>query len=267
MNVVRSGYYRFVKYPQQSQDGDMRLLIEVKALHKESKESYGSRRISKALKASGYKVGRYKARTLMREGNIECKQRRRFKVTTQSNHTLPLADNKLNREFVVQKPNRVWVADITYLWTQEGWLYLAAVLDLFSRRIVGWAIAEHMREELVSEAFSMAISKRKPFSELMHHSDRGCQYASSNYQALLENYGIVVSMSRKGNCWDNAVMERFFGSLKTERTDGKNYASHSHAKADVIDYIEGFYNSRRLHSTLNYLSPIQYEKENRALFN
>jgi putative transposase len=267
MNVVRSGYYRYVKCSQQKQDGDMRLLIEVKALHKESKESYGSRRISKALKARGYNVGRYKASSLMREGHVVCKQRRRFKVTTQSNHTLPLAANKLNREFAVQRPNQVWVADITYLWTQEGWLYLAAVLDLFSRRIVGWALAEHMREELVSEAFSMAITKRKPCSELMHHSDRGSQYASSNYQALLENYGIIVSMSRKGNCWDNAVMERFFGSLKTERTDGKNYISYNQAKDDVIDYIEDFYNKRRLHSTLNYLSPIQYENENRALFN
>jgi len=267
MNVVRSGYYRYINYPQQNQDGDMRLLLEVKALHKESKESYGSRRISKALKANGYNVGRYKARTLMNEGNIVCKQRRRFKVTTQSNHKLPLADNKLNREFAVQKPNQVWVADITYLWTQEGWLYLAAVLDLFSRRIVGWALAEHMKEELVSEAFSMAIARRKPRNELMHHSDRGSQYASSNYQALLEKHNIIVSMSRKGNCWDNAVMERFFGSLKTERTKGKNYLSYNHAKADVIDYIEGFYNNRRLHSTLDYLSPVQYEKENRTLFN
>lgn len=132
MNVVRSGYYRYVTYPQQNQVGDLRLLIEIKALHKESKESYGSRRISKALKANGYNVGRYKARTMMSENNIVCKQRRRFKMTTQSNHKLPLADNRLNREFAVQKPNRVWVADITYLWTQEGWLYLAAVLDLFS---------------------------------------------------------------------------------------------------------------------------------------
>ncbi len=267
MNVVRSAYYRYLNSPSQKQDGDMRLLIELKALHKESEQSYGSRRISKALKAKGYKVGRYKARTLMREGKVECKQRRRFKVTTQSNHPLPVVGNKLNREFAVQNPNQVWVADITYLWTQEGWLYLAAVLDLFSRRIVGWALADHMREELVSEAFSMAIKKRKPCGELMHHSDRGTQYASSNYQALLKNNGIIVSMSRKGNCWDNAVMERFFGSLKSERTGGKNYISYAHAKADVIDYIEGFYNNRRLHSTLNYLSPIQYENENRALFN
>lgn len=267
MKVIRSGYYRYIKEINQlKQSADMRLLVEVKALHIESDRSYGSRRISKALKEKGYAVGRYKARILMHTAKIECKQRRRFKVTTQSNHGLPVAENKLNREFTVNMPNRVWVTDITYLRTKEGWLYLAAVLDLFSRRVVGWALEDHMREGLVNQALLMAIKKRRPCAGLMHHSDRGSQYASVNYQDFVRKYGIIISMSRKGNCWDNAVMERFFGSLKTERTDGKNYLSHAHAKIDVIDYIEKFYNAKRLHSALNYVSPVQYEKNNQPLF-
>lgn len=268
MKVNRSGYYRYLKKSlRPRQDGDMRLHIEIKALHNQSDKSYGSRRISKALKANGHNVGRYKARSLMKEMGLECKQRRRFTVTTQSKHHLPIAENKLNREFKVSHPNRVWVADITYLWTQEGWLYLAAILDLFSRRVVGWALAGNMQEGLIKEALSMAIAKRCPTGELMHHSDRGSQYASLGYQDLLCEHQITVSMSRKGNCWDNAVMERFFGSLKAERTKNKSYVSHEHAKRDVIDYIENFYNSNRLHSTLNYMSPIQFEKMNSPLFN
>lgn len=268
MRVNRSGYYRYLKKSSlPKQDGDMRLHVEIKALHKQTDKSYGSRRISKALKAKGLNVGRYKARSLMKEMGLECKQRRRFTVTTQSKHHFPIAENKLNRVFNVNQPNRVWVADITYLWTQEGWLYLAAVLDLFSRRIVGWSLAENMREGLIKEALLMALTKRCPTGELMHHSDRGSQYASSDYQQLLGKHQITVSMSRKGNCWDNAVMERFFGSLKTERTKGKSYSSHEHAKNDVIDYIENFYNSNRLHSTLNYMSPKQFEKINSPLFN
>ena len=245
----------------------MRLPIEIKALHNQSKKSYGSRRISKALKAQGYNVGRYKARSLMKEMGLECKQRRRFTVTTQSNHSLPIAENKLNRAFKVDQPNRVWVADITYLRTHEGWLYLAVVLDLFSRRVVGWALAETMQERLIKKALSMAITERCPGAGLMHHSDRGSQYASLSYQNLLSEHQITVSMSRKGNCWDNAVMERFFGSLKAERTENKIYLSHQHAITDVVDYIENFYNPKRLHSTLNYLSPIQFEKINCPLFN
>jgi putative transposase len=269
MRVARSGYYRFrtKKDNRIKGNSDMRLLTEVKALHSQSDKSYGSRRISKALQQKGYKVGRYQARTLMRKAKIECKQRRRFKVTTNSNHSMPVAANRLDRAFTVSAPNRVWVADITYLWTQEGWLYLAAVIDLFSRRVVGWSLANHMREELVTQALSMAIDQRCPSNGLLHHSDRGSQYASAHYQNILEKTGVIVSMSRKGNCWDNAVMERFFGSLKTERTDGKFYASHAQAKTDVINYIEFFYNKERLHSTLNYLSPMQYEKNNQSLFN
>jgi putative transposase len=268
MEVSRSGYYKYIKgLGILKEDLEEKLLVEIRALHKLSDKSYGSRSISNGLKGLGYSVGRYQARRLMRKAGVESKQRRRYKVTTQSNHPLPIASNILNREFNVKAPNKVWLADITYLRTQEGWLYLAAVLDSYSRRIVGWSIAPHMREELVGDALRMAIGRRQPEAGLLHHSDRGCQYVSEKYQRFLNKHGIIVSMSRKGNCWDNSVMERFFGSLKSERTDGKNYVTYEEAKADIIDYIEMFYNSVRLHSTLNYLSPIQFENINQSFCN
>lgn len=268
MEVERSGYYHYLKgLKPRGVEKELALLVEVKALDKLSRGSYGSRQMSKNLQVKGYRIGRYRARTLMRKAGVECKQRRRYKVTTQSHHKLPLAENILNRAFSVTTPNSVWVADITYLWTREGWLYLAAVLDLFSRRVVGWKIASHMREELVDQALQMAVGRRKPALGLMHHSDRGSQYAAEDYQKILKKFGIIVSMSRRGNCWDNAVMERFFGSLKSERTDRMVYSTREEAKADVINYIEMFYNSQRLHSTLGYVTPLQFEKNNLILFN
>lgn len=260
MRVNRSGYYSYLRsLTKDKKDNKSLLIIEVKLLHKLSRGSYGSRQISKNLQSKGYKVGRYQARTLMRRAGIECKQRRRYKNTTDSNHKIPVASNKLNREFKVSMPDKAWVADITYLWTKEGWLYLAAVLDLFSRRVIGWSISNHMREELVEDALQMALSRRKPMPGLLHHSDRGSQYASLGYQRYLNKEGIIVSMSRKGNCWDNAVMERFFGSLKSERTDNRSYDTRKEAKDDIIDYIEMFYNSKRLHSTLGYVTPLDFE--------
>ena len=217
--------------------------------------------MSMALQSKGYAIGRCAARTLMRQAGIECKQRRRHRITTDSQHQRPVAENVLNRAFDVQKPNRVWVSDITYLWTMEGWLYIAAVLDLFSRRVVGWAVAHHMRETLVLDALSMALSRRRDTRDLLHHSDQGKQCASERYQTLLKACGITLSMSRKGNCWDNSVMERFWGSLKSERTDNQTYLTRTQAKADVIDYIEMFYNSRRLHSYLGYVSPMKFEQQ------
>lgn len=262
MQVHRSGYYSYLKTTANLSDPEETILLaEVNELHKESSKSYGTRRMAKGLQAKGHKVGRYRARSLMNKAGIVCKQRRRFRVTTNSDHCYPIAKNVLNREFTTTVPNRVWVADITYLWTQEGWLYLSVVLDLFSRRVVGWSVASHMREELVRNAFLMALGRRQPDKDLMHHSDRGCQYASEDYRMLLDEYGVTVSMNRKGNCWDNAVMERFFGSLKSERTNGKVYLTRESAKADLVDYIEMFYNSKRLHSTLGYRSPMQYENE------
>lgn len=266
MEVSRSGYYQYCRAGlSKTSQLELTLITEVKALAAMSQHSYGSRQMSKNLQNNGYSVGRYKARSLMRKANVQSKQRRRYRITTDSRHTLPVAENVLNREFTVATPNCAWVTDITYLWTLEGWVYVAAVLDLFSRRIVGWSIAEHMRETMVNEALQMALGRRQPEAGLLHHSDRGVQYASDDYQVSLKSAGITVSMSRKGNCWDNAVMERFWGSLKSERTDGKIYRTREAAKADVIDYIEMFYNSKRLHSTLGYLSPLQFE--NQFLFN
>jgi transposase InsO family protein len=262
MLVSRSGYYDYRHLALNKKISDEeRLLLEVKALAASSRNSLGKRRMSKHLKAKGYNVGVYAARTLMKKAGIECKQRRRYQVTTQSKHALPVAKNVLNRQFEVEAPNRVWVADITYIWTLEGWLYVAAVLDLFSRRIVGWAIAAHMKESLVSDALCMALGRRNPEAGLMQHSDQGVQYACHAYQALLKTHGITVSMSRKGNCWDNAVMERFWGSLKSERTNGKIYHSREEAKQDIVDYIEMYYNNVRLHSHLNYCSPAMFEQQ------
>lgn len=260
MEVSRGGYYRYLKNCRHRKNvHEAKLLIEVKLLAKESHNSYGSRRIAKGLQAKGYLVGRYAARTLMSKAQVSCKQRRRYQITTRSKHDFAVAENILNRNFNVREPNRVWVADITCIWTLEGWLYIAAVLDLFSRRIVGWAMADNMREPLINEALQMALRRRRPKHGLVHHSDRGSQYASHEYQLTLTKAGIVVSMSRKGNCWDNAVMERVLGSLKSERTDGKIYKTRAIAKADAINYIEMFYNCKRLHSTLGYMSPMQFE--------
>ena len=264
MVVSRSGYYRYSRLKELHKDCsiEMQLEIEMKALHQQTRASYGSRRMSQALKKRGFAVGRYKVRKLMLHHKIACKQRRRYRVTTQSDHTLPIAENVLNRNFKTCMPNQVWVADITCIWTQEGWLYLAAIVDLFSRRAVGWAIADHMQSKLIEDAFFMAIGRRQPISQrLMHHSDRGSQYTSYFYQNILKNFGITASMNRRANCWDNAVMERFFGSLKSERTNGTKYVTHEQAKNDVIDYIEMFYNNNRLHSSLNYQSPMEFEQK------
>lgn len=261
MEVARSAYYSYLKKENNTVvEFDTKLIIELKVLHKKSNKSYGSRRMAKALSKQGYKIGRYKVRRLMQQNNISCKQRRRYVATTKSNHSLTVAPNILNRDFYAEKPNTKWVSDITYLWTNEGWLYIAAVLDLFSRRVVGWSIADHMKTDLVENAFMMAKTRRNLTSGLMHHSDRGSQYASYQYQKTLLKTGVIISMSRKGNCWDNAVMERFFGTLKSERTDGKHYKTRAEAKADVINFIEVFYNNQRLHSTLNYMSPVNFER-------
>ena len=219
LQVARSGYYRYEKTPITNKDAS--IIAEIKNLHIATRKAYGSRRIVKHLQSKNYTIGRYKVRRLMRKAGIECKQRRKYRAVAQSTHKFPVAENILNRTFTVAKPNCVWVSDITYIRTREGWLYLAAVLDMYSRRIVGWSLANHMKQSLVRNALQMALGRRRPQGRLLHHSDRGSQYASADYQALLQSAGITVSMSRKGNCWDNAVMERFFGSLKSERVYGQ----------------------------------------------
>jgi transposase InsO family protein len=200
----------------------------------------------------------------MREAGIECRVRRRFRSTTDSNHGQAVAPNLLQRQFEVAEPNRAWVADITAIWTLQGWLYLAAVLDLHDRQLVGWAMAHHMRTELFLTALDMALGRRRPPRGLIHHSDRGSQYAAGDYRKRLDQHHLLASMSRKGDCWDNAVMERFFGSLKGEWTDSQRYLTHEQARQDVIEYIEMHYNSERLHSTLGYITPREMELANAA---
>ena len=226
-----------------------------------SKASYGSRRIAEYLQSVGYRIGRYRARSLMRKLGLKVKNTKRYKVTTDSRHSYPVAPNLLDRKFEVDTPNTVWTADITYIWTLEGWSYLAVVIDLFSRQIVGWAMDKRMKAKLVIDALAMAYWRRKPSPGLIHHSDRGSQYACGKYQKQIEEYRMIPSMSRKGNCWDNAPTERFFRSLKSERIGYCRFVFRKMAKAEVLDYIT-FYNADRLHSTLGYLSPMDYEKIN-----
>ena len=255
MRVSRSGFYGWRSRAGGESSARERLLERVRAIHRRVRGSYGSRRMARVLQREGFAVGRYQARSLMREAGVRCRQRRRWRATTDSGHGLAVAPNRLQRCFEVAEPNRVWVADITAIWTFGGWLYLAAVLDLHQREVVGWAMASHMRTELPLEALEMAIGRRCPPPGLIHHSDRGSQYAAHAYRERLESQGIVASMSRKGDCWDNAVMERFFGSLKSEWLNDQHYLTREQARRDVIEYIEMHYNSERLHSTLGYTAP------------
>jgi putative transposase len=240
------------------------LLIGIKEAHKLSGETYGVRRICGHLRNNGELCSKNRIARLMKSNGIRSRIKRKFKATTNSKHDLPVADNKLNREFIVSHSNSVWVSDITYIRTMEGWLYLAAVIDLFNRGVVGWSMGEHITKGLAVDALKMAIARKNPGAGLLHHSDRGVQYASEQYQNLLQSRGIICSMSRKGNCWDNAVAESFFSSLKTERVYHKLYRSKEEARRDIFEYIEIFYNRVRLHSTLGNLSPAAFEAKNAA---
>lgn len=233
--------------------------MEIKVTHEQSERTYGSPRIFCALKEKGIECSENRVARLMRENDIRVKRARLFRVTTDSGHKLPVADNVLDRQFEPDAPNQVWAADITYIWTHEGWLYLAVLMDLFSRRIVGYAMEKRINRELVTDALKMALGLRRPGSGLLHHSDRGSQYASGDFQALLSGAGILCSMSRKGNCWDNAPMESFFATLKRERIHHRRYATRAEARSDIFSYIEAWYNRKRLHSSLGYCSPVQYE--------
>jgi transposase InsO family protein len=236
------------------------LSAPLQAAFQASGGNYGSRRLCAALKALGLSVGRYRVRRLMKRQGLKARWKRKFVHTTDSRHQLPVADNVLDRRFNPSAPDQAWVADITYIRTERGWLYLAAVLDLYSRKIVGWAMAPNMPAELVCTALQMAIALRQPKPGLIVHTDRGSQYASQLHRDLLARHGLVASMSRKGNCWDNAVMERFFLNLKMERVWQRIYANPNEAIADITHYIIAFYNTHRLHSTLGYRSPADYEK-------
>ena len=240
MKVSRSGFYDFLHRRRNGTDGhsgDVVIQSRIKALFKLSRKSYGSRRVLKRLREEGHLIGRYKVRRLMRLLGLKAKVRRRYKVTTESRHSFPVAANILNRQFNVTSANKVWTADISYVWTLEGWLYLAVIMDLFSRQIVGWAIDKRIKKQLTLNALDMAFWQRKPMPGLLHHSDRGSQYACYDYQKRLGRYGMIASMSRKGNCWDNAPTERFFRSLKTEWLDGIRFTSRASARMEIVDYI------------------------------
>lgn len=266
MGVLRSGYYRYRKhvYNKPVDPEHQEMLDFMKEISDKSNHTYGSRRMQKALNALGYPVGRNKTRKLMKEANVMVRYRKKYKVTTNSNHKKPVFENVLNREFSAAEPERADVSDITYLWTQEGWLYLAVVIDLFSRKVVGWSMSPRMKASLVCDALKMALWQRKPKPGLIVHSDRGSQYASHEYRKLLSDWRCIGSMSRKGDCWDNAVAESFFGSLKQERVQWRHYQTRAEAHQDVLNYIAVLYNNYRLHSTLGYKNPNQFEFEYRV---
>lgn len=244
---------------------DDALLVHIKVVHAESRGGYGWPRVWKELLARGIRVGKERVQKLMQLHGIRGKGKKRFKVTTDSNHTLPISPNLLNREFAVSVPDKVWAGDITYIATDEGWLFLAVVIDLYSRHVVGWSLQETMTRGIVIDALRMAWFKRHPDkqNELIFHSDRGSQYASSDFGDVLKEYGITSSMSRKGDCWDNACSETLFGSLKVERLHGQRFKTRRQAKDEIMAWLL-WYNSARLHSTLGYISPMQFEKNRLA---
>ena len=260
LGVSISGYQAWKRggSPNRKRLTDAQMLALIQAIHSELKGAYGSPRMVRELRGRGFPASKGRVERLMRENGIRARHKRRFKATTDSKHALPVAPNLLARDFTPTKPNLAWSADMTYIWTDEGWLYLAVVLDLFNREVVGWSIKPRMTADIVIDALTMAWFRRKPASGLVHHSDRGSQYASLAFQARLKKYGMVCSMSRKGNCWDNAPTESFFNSLKNERVHGTRYGTQAEAIADLFDYIEPFYNRRRRHSTLGYASPEQF---------
>ena len=265
MSVSRSAYYAWAAANEsQKATRDKELKAVITTLFTQNRAVYGTRRLKKVMEKQGETVSRRRIGRLMQEAQLRCKTKRRFKATTDSKHTLPIAPNQLDRQFNVDTPDQAYVGDITYIPTAEGWLYLAVVIDLYSRQVVGWSMADNMRTPLVNDALIMAIWKRKPKKGLLWHTDRGSQYASVEHRKLLKRYGIKQSMSRKGNCWDNAVSESFFHTLKTECVNHEHYATREEARKSIFDYIEVFYNRQRLHSSNGYLSPVEFEKQLKA---
>jgi len=261
LGVSRSGYYAWSRRPPSARaERRAELAAKIQLVHEENRRVYGSPRVCRALGARGERVCENTVAGIMRERQIRAKTRRTFvPKTTDSRHQQPLADNVLARQFDAPRPDRKWAVDITYVPTGEGWLYLAGVIDLCSRRVVGWSMADHMRVELVSDALAMAVARREPPPGLLHHSDRGSQYASEDYQHLLRSHGMEASMSGRGDCWDNAVMESFWATLKAELVNHERYATREQARRSIFEYIEVFYNRQRLHSSLGYVSPETFE--------
>ena len=261
MQVAQSGFYAWAKRsPSKRSKDDARFKVHIKASHKKSRKTYGSPRVHKDLAAEGINVGQNRVARLMKEDGLCGTRPKKFKATTDSKHAKPVAPNILNRDIAsVTAPNSVWVSDITYVWTLQGWLYLAVMIDVFSRRIVGYRIDDHMRAELVTDALTSAIEARDIGSNLMHHSDRGSQYAADDFRSLAGRYGITLSMSRKGNCWDNAVAESFFASLKKDLIYRQSWFSKKQVTDAIEEYIV-WYNRERRHSSIGYVSPADYER-------
>jgi len=266
LQVSTTAYYDWCKNPKtpRALENDV-LTALIKTIFEGQRYGCGTRVIKKALYRQGHQVSRRRIGRLMKQAELRCKTRKKFKATTNSKHNHPVAPNILDRQFTQTKPNHAWVGDITYVWTAEGWLYLATVIDLFSRRVVGWSMSSRMTADLVNDALLSAIWRRKPGKGLLWHTDRGSQYASHSHRDLLKDYGIVQSMSRKGNCWDNAVAESFFHTLKTGQVNHKQYQTRKEAQQDIFEYIEVFYNRQRLHSTNGYWSPVDYEEMQKAV--
>ncbi len=270
LGVSSSGYYAWRERPVSPREqANQELSLEIHAIHIRSRKTYGSPRVHADLVARGFQAGKNRVARLMRAENIYGRRKKKQTRTTNSQHSYPVAPNRLNRDFHAMRPNEKWLADITYIPTAEGWLYLAAVLDLFSRKIVGWAFADTLESCLVEQAFNMAVQNRTMLSGLLHHSDRGSQYAGDAYQQLLVVQQMQVSMSRRGDCYDNAPMESFFSTLKCEHVFStlkcehvhfQNYQTRSEARTDIFSYIVGFYNRQRRHSSLDYLSPEEFER-------
>ena len=260
LEVSRTGYYTYSKRPTSEREMEnLELVEEMRLVQEATRQSYGSPRMTRELRTKGKTCGRHRVARLMRANGLAARRKKRFRKTTDSNHSFPCAENIVNREFTVSAPNQVWVSDVTYIWTQERWLYLAVTLDLYSRKVVGWGMGTSNDTALVARALRMAIEGRHPAAGLIFHSDRGSVYAATDFEKELGKHGIEPSMSRKGDCWDNAVAESFFSSLKTEWLREAGYETVSEAMAEVFSYIEMFYNPRRLHSFLGYVSPADFE--------
>jgi len=261
LEVSRSRFYAWLRNPESKCKRDNRMLQSaIRVAFTKSRQTYGSPRLTVELQESGVCCSENRVARLMNQSGIRAVGKRKYRVTTQSKHSHPVAENLLNRNFSADKPNAAWLSDITYIWTTEGWLYLAGVIDVHSRMLVGWSMGSRITAELTLEALSQAISKRNVTPKLMHHSDRGSQYAAGKYQKLLKKTKMICSMSRKGNCWDNAPMESFFATLKAELVYREQFKTRQEAKAKIFEYIEVFYNRQRRHSTLGNISPVDFEK-------
>jgi transposase InsO family protein len=261
VQVSESGYYRWCgKGHSRRVRENEQLLLKIRQIHRMSKQRYGSPRITEELREEGYRYNKKRIARLMRVGNIAGKTKRRFKVTTKSKHSLPVAENLVNRNFTAAGPNQLWASDITYVWTGEGWLYLLAIMDVYSRQIVGWSMSNRLTQDLAIQALRQALWRRKPLPGCIFHSDRGSQYAGEAFRTMLTQYGFRQSMSGAGNCYDNAIMETFFHTLKTELVYFERYETRSEAQTSIFEYIEVFYNRQRRHSSLNYKSPVDFEQ-------